>query len=75
MGFGVSKGQASLSVFLFLLPEDPDVELSTTSPKTCLPTCYHVNKLNLQDCKQAPIKAFFYKNCHGSKCLLAATEQ
>ena len=41
-GFEVSDAQAKSSVaVLFLLPEDPDVELSATSPAPCLPIYYH----------------------------------
>ena len=34
MGFGVSKAQARPSVSSFLLPDDPDVQLSAMSPNT-----------------------------------------
>ena len=52
MGFGVSNAYARTSVFLLLMPADPDVELSTTSPAPCLPVCCHAshcadNGLNL----------------------------
>ena len=51
-GFGVSKAQAKSSVVLFLLPTDPDVELSVPPPALCLPACCHAschddNGLNL----------------------------
>lgn len=37
--FGVPNTQARLSVSFFLLPADPDVEISTTSPapSACVP--------------------------------------
>ena len=38
VGFEVSEAQARPSAhFLFLLPTDPDVELSAPSPAPCLP--------------------------------------
>lgn len=48
LGFELSKAQSRPSVFfLFLLPEDPDVELSVTPPAVCwlagLRTFYHNN--------------------------------
>jgi hypothetical protein len=45
VGFGVSNAQARPSVSVFLLPVDPDVELSATSPAPCLPACQHVSCL------------------------------
>lgn len=42
-GYEVSKTQARPSVILFLLPDDPDVELSASFPAPCLPTCCHVS--------------------------------
>jgi hypothetical protein len=44
--FEVSKAQARPSVSLFLLPTDPDVELSATSPTSCVPACHHVSHHN-----------------------------
>jgi hypothetical protein len=44
MSFEVSKASASLSFFLFLLPVDPNVELSAPSP--CLPACCHAARRN-----------------------------
>jgi hypothetical protein len=60
--FRVLNSQARLSVSLFLLPADSDVELSTFSAP-CLPECHHVlyhdeNELNLWTCKSVPIKCF-----------------
>ena len=53
-GFEVSDVQArcSVSLSLFLLPADPDVELSAPSPAPCLSAHYHAschddNGLNL----------------------------
>jgi hypothetical protein len=43
VGFGVSNAQARSSVTLFLLPANPDVELSATSPASCLPACHHAS--------------------------------
>ena len=37
VGFEVSEAQARPSVALFLLPANPDVEFSATSPAPCLP--------------------------------------
>jgi hypothetical protein len=50
--FQMLKPGPSLSDSLFLLPVDPDVVLSATSPALCLPVCHHVsnhddNGLNL----------------------------
>ena len=46
MGFEVLKA-------FFLLPVDPDVELSATSPASCLPAChYDDNGLNLETMSQ-----------------------
>jgi hypothetical protein len=42
MGFGVSDAQARPSVTLFLLPMNPDVELSAPSPARCLLVQCHV---------------------------------
>jgi hypothetical protein len=52
VGFRVSKSHARPSIFPFLLPVDPDVELSAISPVPCLPAGYHApcldeNGLNL----------------------------
>ena len=42
--FGVSKTQpVPVSLSLFLLSADPDVELSATSPVPCLPACPHAS--------------------------------
>jgi hypothetical protein len=41
VGFEVSKVQARPSGSLFLLSADPDVELSASSPASCLPACHH----------------------------------
>lgn len=55
VGFGVSKP--------FLLLGDPEVDSSATTLESCLTACCHAlchgdNRLNLQNCKQAPIKCF-----------------
>ena len=47
VGFGVSEAQARSSGSLSVLPADPDVELSATSPAPHLPACHHNNGLNL----------------------------
>ena len=42
MGFEVSDTQARPgSCLSFLLPVNPDVELSAPSPPPCLPACHH----------------------------------
>ena len=43
VGFGVSDGQARPNVTLFLLPENPDIELSAISPAPCLSGCCHTS--------------------------------
>ena len=43
VGCEVSKTLASPSVPLFLLPDDPDVEVTATSLAPCLPTCHRLN--------------------------------
>jgi hypothetical protein len=40
VGFEVSEAQARPNVTLFLLPADPDVELSAPFPAHCLPVCF-----------------------------------
>lgn len=52
VNFGISNAQARLSVSLFLLPDDSDVELSIISPELRLPvgsyaSCYDDNRLRL----------------------------
>lgn len=58
--FRFFKVQARASALLFLLPMDPEIELSATSPSQCLPACHHVslhdNGHNFRNCKQSPIK-------------------
>ena len=52
--------QGSVTPFL---PMDQSVELSATSPASCLPECYHAPTMIIMAyCKQAPINAFFYKS-------------
>ena len=46
VGFQVSNAQARPSVFLFLLPDHLDVELSATSPAPCLPVGCHTSPHN-----------------------------
>ena len=71
VGFEVSDAQARPSVaLLFLLPADPDVELSAASPVPCLPTCHHGshhdnNGLNLWTVRHLQLNVFCYKSCHG----------
>ena len=45
VGFDVSKTQArpSVSLFLFLLLVNPDIEYSAPSPALCLPKCCHAS--------------------------------
>ena len=48
---------------LFLLPADPDVELSAPSPAPCLPTlcqasCHDDSGPKLWNCNPAPVKCF-----------------
>jgi hypothetical protein len=44
MGFEGSEAQAGLMTHsLLLLPANPDVELSATSPAPCLSTCWHAS--------------------------------
>jgi hypothetical protein len=50
--FRVSESHINSRVTLFLMPVDPDVELSNTPPATCLHVCCHTpyyddNGLNL----------------------------
>jgi hypothetical protein len=47
--FRVSEAQArpSVSLSLFLLPVDPDVELSATCPACCHASCHDNNRPNL----------------------------
>lgn len=52
VNFGISNAQARLSVSLFLLPDDSDIELSIISPELRLPvgsyaSCYDDNRLRL----------------------------
>jgi hypothetical protein len=63
--FEISKAQAQTqpSGCLFLLPADPDVELSGTSPAPCLPACFlashHAdNGLNLSIVSQPELNVF-----------------
>jgi hypothetical protein len=55
----------------FLLPADPDVELSAPSPAPCLSlschaSCYDDNGLIFLTISQPPrLNAFIYKSCHG----------
>ena len=44
MAFDISDAQARTSVVVFLLPADPDVELSAPSPAPCLPVCHPVSR-------------------------------
>ena len=66
-GLRFSKTQVISHGSLLLLPVDSDVELSALSLALCLPAYCHVthhddNRLNLWNCKPAPIKCFlFYK--------------
>lgn len=46
VGFGVSKAQARPSGSLFLLPVDPDIELSANSPTPHLPEYHHSPRHN-----------------------------
>jgi hypothetical protein len=66
------KAQARPNGSVFLLPVDPDVELSIYLSSPCLPTCRHAphhddNGLIFWKCKPAPTKDFHYKSCcsHG----------
>ena len=52
LGGSVSLGQALMSQklkpglvahCLFMLSQDPDIELSATSPAPCLPACHHAS--------------------------------
>lgn len=57
------KSMQGLSLSLFPLPEDQDVELSATSPAKCLPahchTPYHDdNGLTSETVSKPPIKCF-----------------
>ena len=66
-------------LFLFLLPQDPEEELSVTSPALCLPTCYHVschddNGLNFWNCKPAPMKYLPLEELLWLWCLFTAIE-
>jgi hypothetical protein len=62
MGFGVLKAQDRTCNFLYLLPVDLDVELSS-SPALCLPACYqdphhNNNGLKAWNYKKALVKWF-----------------
>lgn len=41
--FEVWEAQARTGVTLFLLPADPDIELSAVSLAPCLPECHHAS--------------------------------
>jgi len=61
LGMGFEVSDVSIQVqchYLFLLPLDPDVEPSTTSPAPCLPVSHHASRhddsaLKPSDCKPA----------------------
>jgi hypothetical protein len=64
------------SVSLFLIPADPDAEISAPSPTACLPECCHVlchadNGLN-PNCKQVLVKCLVW---FWSWCPFTAIEQ
>jgi hypothetical protein len=48
-GLEVSEAQARSSGILFLLPTDPDVELSATSRAPSLPACHHTSHYDDDD--------------------------
>lgn len=62
VGSEVKEAHAKSRVSLFLLPLDPDVELST-SLAPCLPVCHYAlgrdhNELNLWNCKLTQLNSF-----------------
>ena len=63
--FEASKYQAMPRGSPFLLPVDPDVELSVTFspclPACCRVPCHDANGLNLRNCKQASAKCFLFQ--------------
>jgi len=66
-GFKCSSQAQSHS---FLLPSDPDVELSVTSPASRPPGHHHAshrddNGLNPEPVSQPQLNAFLYKSCLG----------
>lgn len=69
-GVEVSEAQASLNGCLsFLLPVDPDVELSVPClPACCNVSCHADNGLNFWQSKQAPVKYFLLLNIKLHKC-------
>lgn len=46
VGFETPRAQARLSGSLFLVPENPDIELSATSSVPCLPECHYASHNN-----------------------------
>jgi hypothetical protein len=67
----ISKAQARLNGFPFLLSVDPDVKLTTVAPESCLPVCHHASHNddygpNWGNCNAALIKCcfFFHKTCY-----------
>jgi hypothetical protein len=68
LDFEVSNAQARPhSVTLFLLPDNPDVELLALSKTSCVLVCHHASHhdehgLNLQTVQS---NFFLYKSCHG----------
>jgi hypothetical protein len=64
------QARPSGSISLFLLPLNPDLELSATSPAPCLVACFqaswhNINEQSLWTVRQPQLYAFLYKNCSG----------
>ena len=62
MGFVVSNSQARPTISLFMLPVDPDLELSTTSLGPCLPACHYASS---ETGSKLQLNVFLYKSCYG----------
>lgn len=81
MGFEVSKAKAQPSVFLFLLPANPNLEQNSQLLQhhvfvhaTRLPACHDDNGLKLQNCKQSPVKCCPSCELWWPWCLFTAIE-